>query len=61
MIFFSATNNKATILRWMYWAYDQLTPLHKRNFTRSWGVDLSGLVRRLKRQSVCLLVKTDEV
>ncbi|KAL4061674.1 amino acid permease-domain-containing protein [Scleroderma citrinum] len=61
IIFFSVMNNKVTILRWIYWVYDQLTPLHKQKFTRGWGNGLIGLVKRLKRQGVCLLVKTDEI
>ncbi|KIJ64677.1 hypothetical protein HYDPIDRAFT_111242 [Hydnomerulius pinastri MD-312] len=61
VIFFSITDNKVNILRWIYWTYDQVPLLHKSRITRNWGGGLVRLMRRLKRQEVCLLVKTDEI
>ncbi|KAG8216086.1 amino acid permease-domain-containing protein [Butyriboletus roseoflavus] len=60
-LFFSITDNKVTILRWAYWAYDQIPLLHQLRPTRSWGGALINVMKRLKRQEVCLLVRTDEV
>ncbi|PPQ71248.1 hypothetical protein CVT26_010990 [Gymnopilus dilepis] len=54
---FSATQSKVHLLRWLYWVYDQYPSLHE----RAWGDKLVRLTRRLKRQPVCVLVKTDEI
>ncbi|KAG6337018.1 hypothetical protein ID866_2078 [Astraeus odoratus] len=58
---FSIASNKVAILRWIYWAYDQVPLLHECRLTRGWGDGLIAIVRRLKRQPICLLVKTDEI
>lgn len=61
LVLFYTSQNKVTILRWVYWAYDQLPWLHKRDFTKGWGDGLIRHMRKLRRQEVCLLVKTDEI
>ncbi|KAI6015111.1 amino acid permease-domain-containing protein [Pisolithus orientalis] len=61
VIAFSVANNKVTILRWMYWTYDQLPLLHEWKLIRGWGTYLISLMRRLKRQQVCIFVNTDEI
>ncbi|KAI6126789.1 amino acid permease-domain-containing protein [Pisolithus sp. B1] len=49
------------ILRWVYWTYDQIPLLHEWKLIRGWGTGLISLMRRLKRQEVCILVNTDEI
>lgn len=61
VLIFSATQNKVHLLRWVYWAYDQYPVLHRWGYTRSWGTRLIDLMTHLKRQPVCILVKSDEV
>ncbi|KAF9230840.1 amino acid permease-domain-containing protein [Melanogaster broomeanus] len=61
VIFFSIADNKVGILRWVYWSYDQVPLLHRLQLTRNWGGALITAMRRLRRQEVCLLVKTDEI
>jgi hypothetical protein len=55
------SQNKVILLRWMYWTYDQLPWLHRLQLTKGWGDGLIRRMRNLRRQEVCLLVKTDEV
>lgn len=61
IISFSVANNKVAILRWVYWTYDQIPLLHEWKLIRGWGTGLISLMRRLKRQEVCILVNTDEI
>ncbi|KAI6002150.1 amino acid permease-domain-containing protein [Pisolithus albus] len=61
VISFSVANNKVAILRWVYWTYDQVPLLHEWKLIRGWGTGLISLMRRLKRQEVCILVNTDEI
>ncbi|KAG1737589.1 amino acid permease-domain-containing protein [Suillus paluster] len=61
LVLFSMSQNKVTILRWIYWEYDQLPWLHRLHFTKGWGDGLIRLMRSMRRQEVCLLVKTDEI
>lgn len=61
VISFSVANNKVAILRWVYWTYDQVPLLHEWKLIRGWGTGLIILMRRLKRQEVCILVNTDEI
>ncbi|KAG2058114.1 hypothetical protein BDR06DRAFT_1018740 [Suillus hirtellus] len=61
LVLFYTSQNKVTILRWVYWAYDQLPWLHRRQFTKGWGDGLIRHMKKLRRQEVCLLVKTDEI
>ncbi|KDR77023.1 hypothetical protein GALMADRAFT_425547 [Galerina marginata CBS 339.88] len=58
---FSATQSKVHLLRWLYWVYDQYPTLHEWKATKAWGEKLIRLMRNLKRQPVCILVKTDEI
>ncbi|KIK96888.1 hypothetical protein PAXRUDRAFT_768751 [Paxillus rubicundulus Ve08.2h10] len=58
---FYITTHKVGILRWVYWAYDQLPLLHRLRFTQNWGKALINAMRTLRRQEVCLLVGTDEI
>ena len=52
---------KARVVHWLLWVYDQMPWLHQLSWTKRWGDRLTGLVRLLRRQPVCILVKTDEV
>ncbi|KAG1757388.1 amino acid permease-domain-containing protein [Suillus lakei] len=61
LVLFYLSQNKVTMLRWIYWAYDQLPWLHKLQLTKGWGDGLIRRMRSLRRQEVCLLVKTDEI
>ncbi|KAG2134799.1 amino acid permease-domain-containing protein [Suillus clintonianus] len=61
LILFYLSQNKVTMLRWIYWAYDQLPWLHRLRLTKGWGDGLIRCMRSLRRQEVCLLVKTDEI
>ncbi|KAF8128644.1 amino acid permease-domain-containing protein [Boletus edulis] len=61
LVFFSITDNKVAILRWVYWMYDQVPILHQLRPTQNWGSKLTHAMKRLKRQEVCLLVRTDEI
>jgi len=61
VLLFSATQSKVHVLRWVYWIYDQYPSLHQRKATKSWGEKLISFMRNLRRQPVCILVKTDEV
>ncbi|KAE9408697.1 AAAP amino acid permease [Gymnopus androsaceus JB14] len=59
--FFAATRNKTHILRCLYWLYDQFPSLHRWSMTNALGDTLINLMVTLKRQPVCILVKTDEI
>ena len=61
VIFFTATQNKTSLLGWVYWVYDQNPVLHTCRLTRRWGERMIKMTMRLRRQPVCILVKTDEV
>ncbi|KAG1872974.1 amino acid permease-domain-containing protein [Suillus subalutaceus] len=61
LVLFYMSQNKVTILRWIYWAYDQLPWLHRLQLTKGWGDGLIRRMRSLRRREVCLLVKTDEI
>lgn len=50
-----------TLLRWVYWTYDQYPALHSWRASRAWGMRLVATMRGLRRQQVCILVKTDEI
>ncbi|KAL0945974.1 hypothetical protein HGRIS_012252 [Hohenbuehelia grisea] len=58
---FWATQNKIRLLRWVFWIYDQYSCLHSWRFTSGWGKRIIEVMRRLKRQPVCILVKSDEI
>jgi len=53
--------NKSTVLRLLYWTYDQYPSLHKWHKTYQWGDSIAKAMVRLKAQPVCILVNTDEV
>ncbi|KAF7986066.1 hypothetical protein HWV62_41454 [Athelia sp. TMB] len=55
-----STQNKAGVIRWLYWAYDQSPSLHKWRLTSGWGGRLTRLMTRLRKQDVCVLAKSDE-
>jgi hypothetical protein len=57
---FFMTQNKTTILRLLYWTYDQYPLLHRWKKTGQWGSSLVGAIRHLKTQTVCVLVDCDE-
>ncbi|KAF8065050.1 amino acid permease-domain-containing protein [Lyophyllum atratum] len=61
VLIFTATQNKIHLLRWVYWIYDQYPSLHAWKLTKTWGSNLIDLMMNLKRQPVCILVKTDEI
>ncbi|KAG1859294.1 amino acid permease-domain-containing protein [Suillus subluteus] len=61
LVLFYMSQNKVTILRWIYWAYDQLPWLHRLQLTKGWGDGLTQRMRSLRRREVCLLAKTDEI
>ncbi|KAG5729852.1 hypothetical protein E4T56_gene13717 [Termitomyces sp. T112] len=61
VLVFTATQNKVHLLRWVYWMYDQYPYLHSSKLTRTWGTKLIDLMTSLRRQPVCILVKSDEV
>ncbi|KAJ7342876.1 amino acid permease-domain-containing protein [Mycena albidolilacea] len=56
LVVFAATQNQVHLLRAVYWAYDQYPARSK-----MWGAALVGVIARLKRQPVCILVRTDEI
>jgi hypothetical protein len=58
---FWAAQNKITLLRWLYWAYDQHPRLHTWSVSKKWGGRLASTMEKLKGQKVCILTKTDEV
>ena len=58
---FYLTMKKARVVHWILRVYDQMPWLHQMSWTKRWGDRLTGLVRLLRRQPVCILVKTDEV
>lgn len=61
LVLFYVSQNKVTMLRWIYWAYDQLPWLHRLQLTKGWGDGLIRRMRSLRRREVCLLVKSDEI
>ncbi|KAF8152993.1 amino acid permease-domain-containing protein [Crassisporium funariophilum] len=61
VLVFSMTQNKIHLLRWVYWIYDQHPALHRWRVTSGWGARLIGVMGSLRREPVCILVKTDEI
>ncbi|KAG6917339.1 hypothetical protein DXG01_002910 [Tephrocybe rancida] len=61
VIVFTTSQNKIHLLRWVYWIYDQYPSLHTLKLTSTWGRRLIDLMTNLRRQPVCILVKSDEV
>jgi len=60
-ILYIMMQNKSTVLRVLYWTYDQYPSLHKWHKTYQWGDLIAKAMVRLKAQPVCILVNTDEV
>ncbi|KAJ7611398.1 amino acid permease-domain-containing protein [Mycena polygramma] len=58
---FMATQHQVQLLRAVYWTYDQYPVLHRLAGSKSWGAALVGVIAKLKRQPVCVLVRTDEI
>ncbi|THH31703.1 hypothetical protein EUX98_g2455 [Antrodiella citrinella] len=58
---FYATMRKVSIVRSMFWLYDQSPMLHIAPGTKSWGDMMTAAVKQMRRQSVCLLINTDEI
>ena len=54
-------DNGVAILHWVYWIYDQVPLLHRLKCTQNWGGSLICAMKKLKKQMVCRLVRTDEV
>ncbi|KAF8888797.1 amino acid permease-domain-containing protein [Infundibulicybe gibba] len=61
MAIFQTTQNKIYLLRWVYWFYDQYLYLHTFKYTSNWATKLPNLMISLRRQTVCILAKTDEI
>ncbi|KAF7375410.1 Aaap amino acid permease [Mycena sanguinolenta] len=49
------------LMRAVYWIYDQYPVLHRCSGSKMWGKALVDAMARLKRQPVCILVKTDAI
>ena len=61
MAFFFMTNNKVRFVRYLYWAIDQTSMLHEWRWAKRQTRFLAKLFKRMKKQPVCVLAKTDEV
>ncbi|KAF8911346.1 amino acid permease-domain-containing protein [Mucidula mucida] len=61
VILFAATQNKAKLLGTLYWLYDQYPLLHRWKLSRMWGSKLITKIAKMKRKTVCVLVKSDEI
>ncbi|KAI0070664.1 hypothetical protein K474DRAFT_1669815 [Panus rudis PR-1116 ss-1] len=58
---FYITMKKVRLIRWFLWTYDQSTFFHTSPITNKWGDKVANIMRRMRRQPVCVLVKTDEI
>ncbi|KAI4527006.1 hypothetical protein K525DRAFT_264562 [Schizophyllum commune Loenen D] len=58
---FTITQKKTHLVRYVYWLYDNYPCLHRWAPTQGWGRALIGTMKRMKRQPVCILAKTDEI
>ncbi|KAJ7159241.1 amino acid permease-domain-containing protein [Mycena crocata] len=61
LLVFAATQNQVQLLRAVYWTYDQYPALHRLPGSKTWGGKLVAVMKQLKRQPVCVLVKADEI
>ncbi|KAI5116511.1 hypothetical protein M0805_001866 [Coniferiporia weirii] len=61
LVLFFITNKKSRIIRWTYWLYDQTPSLHRWSWVHRRSDYLVKTLRRLRRQPVCVLAKTDEI
>ncbi|KZS91996.1 hypothetical protein SISNIDRAFT_474934 [Sistotremastrum niveocremeum HHB9708] len=53
--------NKIHIIRWLYWVYDQAPLLHHFRWSKGWGAWMIDRVRSMKQNTVCVMIKTDEI
>ena len=58
---FFITMKKVRVLHAVLWAYDQYGVLTRLEWTKHWGEKMANAMRHLRKQPVCVLVKTDEV
>ncbi|KAJ8517166.1 hypothetical protein ONZ45_g5616 [Pleurotus djamor] len=58
---FVATDNKARLIRFALWFYDQHPSLHIFGLAKKYEVELVKKLIATKRQPVCILVKDDEI
>ncbi|CAK5282919.1 unnamed protein product [Mycena citricolor] len=61
LLAFGGAQNHVSILRALYWLYDQYPWLHMWPRTQAWGPSVVRWIQALKKQPVCVLVKTDEI
>ncbi|TFK75584.1 hypothetical protein BDN72DRAFT_757165 [Pluteus cervinus] len=58
---FALAQHKIHLIHWVYWLYDQFPSLHESRFSKSWGTKLINHTTKMKKQPVCILVKSDEI
>ncbi|KAL5478554.1 hypothetical protein ACEPAI_2738 [Sanghuangporus weigelae] len=58
---FFITNNKARLVEWIYWIYDQSPIMHEWRWARRFSDGLVKILRRLRRRSICIFAKSDEI
>lgn len=58
---FYGTFKASRLVHVLLWLYDRSTWLQKIVWTRRWGASLTTAMRHLRRQPVCILIKSDEV
>jgi len=58
---FYVTIKKVQILLWILWVLDHSTLLHRMRYMQMLGKRLTNMVRHLRSQPVCLLIKSDEL
>ncbi|KAI0790136.1 amino acid permease-domain-containing protein [Irpex lacteus] len=59
--FFYGTMKASRLIHAVLWLYDQSKYVRKAAWTRNWGVSLTTAMSHLRRQPVCILVKSDEI
>ncbi|KAI0338562.1 hypothetical protein BDW22DRAFT_1362598 [Trametopsis cervina] len=58
---FYGTLKASRLVHVLLWLYDRSTWLQKIVWTRRWGASLTTAMRHLRRQPVCILIKSDEI
>jgi hypothetical protein len=58
---FLVGQRKIRFLHYAYWAYDQMTLLHRLPWTKDWDIRMINTIRRKRKSAIAILVKTDEV
>jgi hypothetical protein len=61
LAFFYGTMKTSRIVHAVLWLYDQSTWLQKASWANRLGARLTAAMAHLRRQPVCVLVKSDEV